>query len=439
MSPQSRVHEKWEGVVRALSLDLNQPVNFVTAKQVKHLAGEEPRIMAKMDSRNDLPSVFRESGVFVLPINNQTYALVRGNGYHDLEPIRSTTTDFPSALPFELVSPSVGHGELQYVNLAYNAGLLEHFLEVDSLFLMVSGRKFSPAFDLRVDGSPVLHVQGVQVEIDAGFEGERTFVALEAKVNWGEDFIVRQLYYPFRFWREVFTAKAVEKTVRPVFFVYDLPSSTFNFWEYRFTEPFDYESIELVRSSKFKLSSRPVDLQRFVDVKADTGSRRSKIVPQADDVSKIGQVPFLASTGIDSAKGLATFFAFDRRQSSYYSQAAEALGLIRSQSGRYVLTELGREFIEKPAPLRNEMLCRLMLQLPIFNEALTSIVLSPQRTITQPDLSDLIRKRGYSGTTLGRRTRTLLAWFEWMERTFGVVEVRAGNVFLEMQQTRLPE
>src|SRR6266511_6420513 len=103
MSPQSRVHEKWEDVVRGLSLDLTQPVNFVTAKQVKHLAGEEPRIMAKMDSRNDLPSVFRDSGVFVLPINNQTYALVRGIGYHDLEPIRSTTTEFASTLPFELV------------------------------------------------------------------------------------------------------------------------------------------------------------------------------------------------------------------------------------------------------------------------------------------------------------------------------------------------
>src|SRR3989442_11963349 len=109
---------------------------------------------------------------------------------------------------------------------------------------MVGGRKFSPPFSFRVDGSPVLHVDGVQVEIDGGFEGEHTFVALEAKVNRGDDFIIRQLYYPFRFWQETFKAKGAVKEVRPIFFVYDSPSETYNFWEYRFQDPADYESIQ---------------------------------------------------------------------------------------------------------------------------------------------------------------------------------------------------
>jgi len=420
-------------------LDLREPVNFITAKQVKHLAGEEPRIMAKMDSRKDLPAVFRDNGVFVLPIDNRTYALVRGNGYHDLETIRSAPSNFPSTLPFDLVSSRVGLGEMQHIDLAYNAGLLEHFLDVDSLFLNVRGRKYSPAFDFTVDGSPVLHVGGVQVEIDAGLEGEHAFVALEAKVNWGGDFIVRQLYYPFRFWQETFRSLKVEKDVRPVFFVYDAPSATYNLWEYRFAEPHDYESIELVRSSRFKLFPKPLDIDRFRDVRPDSSSERRKIVPQADDVSKIGEIPFLAWLGVDSAKKLAEHFEFDRRQSSYYSQAAEALGLIELRRGRYAVTGLGEDYVRKAAPLRNEMLCRLMLQLPLFNEALASMLLSRSKTIARGDLADLIRKRGYSGSTLGRRTRTLLSWFEWMERTFGLVEVREGQVSLERRQSRLPE
>src|SRR2546426_8943448 len=119
MSPHTRVHEKWGTVVRGAALNLGEPVNFVTNKQVKQLSGEEPRIMAKMDSRKDLPEVFRENGVFVLPITNRSYALVRGKGYHDLEPIYSAPANFPSTLPYPLVSSTVGLSEMQYVDLAY--------------------------------------------------------------------------------------------------------------------------------------------------------------------------------------------------------------------------------------------------------------------------------------------------------------------------------
>ena len=130
-----RIHEKWTRVVEELGLDLTKPINRVTARQIKRITGEEARIMAKMDARSDLPQVFRSQGVFVLPISNGEYIIVRGDGYHDLEAPESISRKFQSTMPFDLVTSRVGRSEMQYVDLAYNAGLIEHFANVDSLYL----------------------------------------------------------------------------------------------------------------------------------------------------------------------------------------------------------------------------------------------------------------------------------------------------------------
>lgn len=395
--------------------------------------------MAKMDTRGSLPSCFHDMGVFVLPTSNGEYVIVRGEGYHDLEPIESSIQTFPSVVPFELVSPGVGQSEMQYIDQAYNAGLLEHFADVEGLYLSVRGRKYSPAFKFRVDRSPVIETKGVQVEIDGGFEGEDEFIPLEAKIGPARDFIIRQLYYPFRFWREGFGARGSAKTVRPMFFVYDPQGQVYNFWEYQFLEATDYASIAPVKSGRFRLAWKPLAVGPFRDVSPDEGGSRRRIVPQADDVAKIGEIPFLILRGIETASELAKHFRFDKRQSSYYTQAAEALGLIELRGSHYHLTGLGSDYARKSAPARNEMLCKLMLQLPIFNEALAMMLVAPGQSLTNDHIKELIHKRGYSGTTPGRRARTILSWFEWMERSFGLVEVRRGSVSLRRRQRQIDE
>ena len=111
--------------------------------------------------------------------------------------------------------------------------------------------------------------------------------------------------------------------------------------------------------------------------------------------------------------------------------------MIELGRARYRLTELGLEYISKSAPERNDMLCRMMLRLPLFNEALATMLLARRKTISKVQIMDLIRSRGYSGSTVGRRARTILSWFEWMERTFGVVQVRRGLVALHRPQREL--
>ena len=62
-----------------------------------------------------------------------------------------------------------------------------------------------------------------------------------------EEFHVRQLYFPYRLWRN-----KVTKPVRLIFSIYS--NMIFRLFEYRFVEINDYSSIELIKTKNYSLS-----------------------------------------------------------------------------------------------------------------------------------------------------------------------------------------
>jgi Domain of unknown function (DUF6996) len=96
--------EKWDDILKRSELDISRPVNYIAAKQIKKISNEEPRLMAKIDTIERLPSVFKQNDLFILPISRKGYAIVRGKGYHTFEHIiarpitYSTTVQFPSSV-----------------------------------------------------------------------------------------------------------------------------------------------------------------------------------------------------------------------------------------------------------------------------------------------------------------------------------------------------
>jgi hypothetical protein len=64
-------------------------------------------------------------------------------------------------------------------------------------------------------------------------------------------------------------------------------------------------------------------------------------IPQADDVNKIIQFPLRVFEGYDTSQKMIDAFGFVKRQSSYYRQAAEILGLVEQDKNRYKLTDRG--------------------------------------------------------------------------------------------------
>ena len=89
-------------------------------------------------------------------------------------------------------------------------------------------------FNIETDtGTKYVAVSNSQIEIDAAYEGIDYLSLFEAKRDLSDDFLVRQLYYPFRVW-----SSRVTKPVKPVFLIFS--NGMFNLYQYQFHDPQNY-------------------------------------------------------------------------------------------------------------------------------------------------------------------------------------------------------
>lgn len=206
---------------------------------------KEVRVLCKQDSRSDRPQVFIEHNLFLLPVRNGHYVIVRGEGYVDIPSIETEIRVYNSSLDFRLDTSVIGNSEMQHLDFAYASSLIRTFMSDESLVLTIRGRKYTPAFYFFV-GNQRIETQSVQTEVDAGYEGRDKIVLIEAKNSATQNTIIRQLFYPFKQWK-----LHTEKDVFLLFF--EKRDDVYNIWQYGFSDENNYNSIELIQSERFKI------------------------------------------------------------------------------------------------------------------------------------------------------------------------------------------
>jgi hypothetical protein len=226
----------------------------VTAKQIKKICsifsetGErEPRIICYQAQRKDRPQIFVDRGLFLLPTKNGHYAIIETtdncDGYVDIPEITSSPIKYKSKLKFRLLSSEVGNSEMQHVDKAFALGLVDHFCDSGPSFLTIRGRKYTPEFSFSV-GNHSFITKSVQTEVDAGYEGQWHVALIEAKNVKVKDILIRQLYYPYRQWGHN-TGKDV------LIILFEKKDDMYHFWQFEFTNPNDYMSINLLRTARY--------------------------------------------------------------------------------------------------------------------------------------------------------------------------------------------
>ncbi len=225
----------------------------LTASQIKlsvqdytSTSEKEVRILCKQDSRKDRPQVFADNNLFLLPTRNKHYTIVQGEGYIDIPEIEAEPIEFKSKLKFDLDTSLVGDSEMQHLDYAFATGLLQEFMDDDSLVLTIRGRKYTPPFTFNVN-QQLIETSSVQTEVDAGYEGADKVVLIEAKNGKTSDTIIRQLFYPFKQWQNY-----TDKKVFTLFFE-RTKEGIFNIWQFSFDDPDDYNSIRLEKCAKYKI------------------------------------------------------------------------------------------------------------------------------------------------------------------------------------------
>jgi hypothetical protein len=123
-------------------------VNKITAKQIKEISNEEPRLMAKIDRFEILPRIFRENNLFLIPVSRREYALVKGIGYHTLEPIIEKPFKFSAQRPFPVSALEI-ESESIFLDYANSCGLLKDLTLSNNLVQRVRGRRITPEFNFQ--------------------------------------------------------------------------------------------------------------------------------------------------------------------------------------------------------------------------------------------------------------------------------------------------
>lgn len=422
---KNRNDEAWEAIFadrEAVDVIAREGRLLISADEIRRY--REPRLMAKFDHRVNLPEIFQRHSLAILPVSRGDYVVGPFEAYCRFGEASSPVRRF--SLPASLESLDGGNipSETIALSCAAASGILSDFLGEETLVPTVSGRMSSDCFSFTIrgaDGEPFpVDVDHAQIEIDAAYEGAHSLALIEAKRDLSEDFLVRQLYYPFRVWSE-----RVRKRVRPVFLVHS--NGLFRLYEYEFTDPMCYNSLRLVQQRTYSLEDTDFTRRDLLDVLRETPWDEEPEVafPQANSLERVLNLCELLLMQPMTPLDVTAAYDFTLRQAGYYTAAARFLGLIRKDGAFFRLTDEGRRVLSLSYRKRQAALTSRMARSRVFR-ALLNLGAHKPSPVTVEEARELLRTERppdvWSEKTLSRRASTAVSWVNWLLRPQGEEE-----------------
>lgn len=395
---------------------------IISASQIKEF--REPRLMTKFDHKVNLPAIFVANDLAILPITRGDYIISSFSAYKEFqEPAAGAQRilippHIQSLMPQFLVSEAIA------LNCATACGILNDFLEDDTLVPTVSGRMSSGSFGFNIAtafGTKNVTVNNSQIEIDAAYEGINYLSLFEAKRDLSDDFLIRQLYYPFRVW-----SSRVTKPIKSVFLIFS--NGVFNLYQYEFEDPRNYNSLCLVKQKNYVISTEIClsDIENLLKT-VPLAQEPDISFPQADRMSRIVNLIELLNEKPLTKQDITSEYAFDERQTNYYTDAGRYLGLIekcRDADGniRFQLSAHGYQIMGLEYKARQLAIVTQILRHKVFNETLKLHLQCGEMPDNQTVIEIMKRSNLYhvvADSTYLRRSSTVIGWINWI---LGIVE-----------------
>ncbi|HHV35611.1 MAG TPA: transcriptional regulator [Syntrophomonadaceae bacterium] len=391
----------------------------ITSAQINDF--REARLMTKFDHKINLPRLFTENNLAILPVTRGRYIISHFEAYKDFEPSDDEITRISLPEHIESIDYENITSESTAINCAYVSGILADFLEDKELIPTVSGRMSSGTFSFNIRNTSInsnvtVNVVNSQIEIDGGYEGVDRLSLIEAKNYISDDFLIRQLYYPYRLW-----SNKLAKKITPVFMVYS--NGVFTLYEYDFHDKYNYNSLFMKKQKKYSIDPLEISLNDIISV-----LNRVKVVeepavpfPQADNFKRVINLCELLIQGAMTKDEITLNYAFDPRQTNYYTDAGRYLGLIDKQrdNGKIVfsLSEQGQRIVRSKYKARQLRLVEAVLKHRVFNETLR-LYLKRDEMPRVSDIVEIMKKYGLykvkADSTFRRRASTVVSWISWI-------------------------
>ena len=161
-----------------------------------------------------------------------------------------------------------------------------------------------------------------------------------------------------------------------MFFVYS--NEIFRLYEYSFEYSDNYSSIKLIRQKNYSVDDTSITSQDILDVLSRTTiipEPHGIPFPQADKFERVINLCEILNERDMSKAEITEQYAFDKRQTDYYTNSARYLGLAekKNDSGKttYALTARGHKIMGMCYRKRQLSFCELILSHKTFREILT--------------------------------------------------------------------
>lgn len=384
----------------------------------------EPRLVTKFDTINSLPNIFKSEDkkevlYSILPYKKSgTYCIVPHNVYEILD------VDFKLgmkinklSIPSFIISVDKTNitSESNAINMGIISGIFEHFLEDGNLYSTVSGRMRSGDWAFKINNEEdysnnLYSVNSTQMEIDGSLESETLFALIEAKNKLNNDFLIRQLYYPYRDFYEKFGYK---KNIRNIFMIYN--AGIYILLEYEFLEVDNIQSIKLVKKEYYTLGEwlAKDDVKNILQ-KSTFKEKETSVFPQANDLFKILNSLELFADDVDeeylTSNMVKEYYQFDKRQGNYYKQALCFLGLIDGNI-KSKITPLGEKYLKSNFENKIKIIIQSLAEHDGIRKIMWDILIF-DKTFKKEDYLNTFEG---ADSTVKRRLDTINAWVKWLK------------------------
>ncbi|SIS62877.1 hypothetical protein SAMN05421768_1163 [Chryseobacterium joostei] len=420
---KSKNDSAWEEIFNKYNIVekvINEGHALITSTNINEF--REARLMTKFDHKSQLPQLFIDNNLSILPTSRGGYVIGNFETFSNFntEDIETTSIEFPTFL--ESLDYRFITSESTAINCAFVSKILHDFTDEDTLLPTVSGRMSSSTFSFKINSSNGLFnvdVANSQIEIDGGYEGENSLNLIEAKNYISDDFLVRQLYYPYKLWND-----KISKRVRPIFLTYT--NGTFHLREYAFTDNERYNSLILVKQKKYVVQEGTFNIEIIQEISDNT-----KIVaepeipfPQADNFERvINLCELLKQKEFITKEEITQNYDFDDRQTDYYINAGRYLKLVQvgrepinNQIGCF-LTPKGKDIFNINIIDRQKEFVKVILSHLPFHKTL-KLYFEQGEMPTKDAIVEIMKvsklyKIG-SNSTYFRRASTISGWINWI-------------------------
>lgn len=403
----------WQRAIDELGLDERISLNgiaTVTADELRNY--REPRLMAKFDALEDLPLSLRSRGWAILSITNNSYVLGDIQTHLSLPKINSGTVPIVWESSLDTLSKEDITNETSVAMIAHHSKALENFIG-ESLNLTHFGRQRSGRFSCSISGadrSHELQIDGIQFEIDAGFEGKNSVVVMEVKLGMPSSINIRQLYFPFRHW-----LGRTSKLVIPTFAVWQ--NSRLDLYQVSFPIFDDFSSAEISAHASYVFKGNGLTITALERFAAEAKDKENEFpFPQANRVDKLLEIwNFLNE--LRSVEDVAKYLEFDTRQASYYLNALGFLDLAEKVEQSWI-AKLDRKHTGPSDPIQDELILRFLAIAPVAKTFLHGNRFKKGQ-FSESEARKTLEVSSWGATlskeTIHRRAQCIVAWCQWID------------------------